>query len=149
MFVYMGLIFYVSSQARAVILRSAPDYLLHFAAYFLFGLLAIRATASGLLRPAGKMAVLYGVVLSIAYAVSDEWHQMLVPGRVASLWDVLADTAGVLAAVGLLSIFWRWSSAWETRKLGGSYPERDSGHSRMSPEARSRLPGSASMKGSR
>ena len=37
--------------------------------------------------------------ISILYAVSDEAHQYFVPGRNASVWDVLLDSAGVLCGV--------------------------------------------------
>ncbi len=32
-------------------------------------------------------------------AISDEWHQSFIPGRDASIWDVLSDAVGVAAAV--------------------------------------------------
>lgn len=38
-----------------------------------------------------------------AYAASDEWHQAFVPGRGASPWDVLIDSAGALAG----ALLWR------------------------------------------
>ena len=46
------------------------------------------------------------VALGIAafYAASDEFHQLFVATRQASVWDVLLDSAG--AALGLL-LFWR------------------------------------------
>src|SRR5687768_3925315 len=45
------------------------------------------------LRPDRALALAAAVAL--LYAVSDEWHQGLVPGRTASAWDVLIDAAGV------------------------------------------------------
>lgn len=45
-------------------------------------------------------------ISSLLYAVSDEWHQLYVPGRSAGLNDVLVDMGGVvLGAVAL--ILWR------------------------------------------
>ena len=72
------------------------DKLLHAGA---FGILALLlALASG--RP------LLALVLASAYGVSDELHQLAVPGRSASGLDWLADTvgAGLVAAVVFL---WR------------------------------------------
>ena len=42
------------------------------------------------------------------YAATDEFHQLFVPSRQASVWDVLIDTSG--AALGLLAVwvFYRW-----------------------------------------
>jgi hypothetical protein len=43
-------------------------------------------------------AVLTAFVLTVAYAVSDEWHQGWVPGRSPSALDVGADALGAGAA---------------------------------------------------
>jgi hypothetical protein len=43
-------------------------------------------------------------VIASAYGVFDEWHQSFVPGRYASLADVILDVAG--AVVGI------WLAAW-------------------------------------
>jgi VanZ family protein len=43
-------------------------------------------------------------LLTVVYAVSDEFHQSFVPGRHASLWDVLIfDNLGAAIALGLLA----------------------------------------------
>jgi VanZ family protein len=43
-------------------------------------------------------------LLAFAYAVTDEFHQSLVPGRQASVWDVVIfDQLGALIALGLAS----------------------------------------------
>ncbi len=39
------------------------------------------------------------VLLSVAYACTDEFHQSFVPGRSAQFSDVLVDSTGVLLAV--------------------------------------------------
>ena len=39
------------------------------------------------------------LLIGMCYGVSDEWHQSFIPGRVASIWDVLFDAAGIAAAV--------------------------------------------------
>lgn len=46
-----------------------------------------------------------GLVLALAalWAATDELHQVLVPSRQGSAWDVLLDTAG--AALGLLCVW--------------------------------------------
>ena len=56
---------------------------------------------------------LIAAVISVAYAISDEYHQTFVDGRVGSVRDVLIDSAGVLAA-WLLS---RWLTRRRERRL--------------------------------
>jgi len=58
-----------------------------------------------------KLLWLWATIIGILYAVSDEVHQMMVPGRSGSLEDVLLDSAGVLAGVGIAA----WT-AWLVRK---------------------------------
>jgi VanZ family protein len=43
------------------------------------------------------------LLLAIAYALSDEFHQSFVPARTASIYDCMIDTAGALLALG---VFW-------------------------------------------
>jgi VanZ family protein len=43
------------------------------------------------------MSLMMTILIGKGYAQSDEWHQSFVPGRDASLWDVLFDIAGVVA----------------------------------------------------
>ena len=42
------------------------------------------------------------LVLTAAYAVSDEFHQAFVSSRTASSWDVLLDACGALAGLALI-----------------------------------------------
>lgn len=48
-------------------------------------------------------ALSLGVVLAVLYGVSDEVHQMSVPGRSPDVLDLVADTAGALLA----ALVWR------------------------------------------
>ncbi len=47
-----------------------------------------------------KKAFLISIIICIIYALTDEWHQRFVPGRLGQLLDVLIDTCG-----GFLGIF--------------------------------------------
>ncbi|MGH9461520.1 MAG: VanZ family protein [Vicinamibacteria bacterium] len=109
---YMWLIFYLSSSSRPTLLDYAPDYALHFVGYFIMGVLSVRAFARGLALPVGGRPTLYALVLAMAYALSDEWHQAFVPRRTASLEDLAADFLGIVGVVALLSIY-GWFAAWQ------------------------------------
>jgi VanZ family protein len=108
---YMCLIFYLSSEPRPALLQYAPDYAWHFVGYFVMGVLSVRAFAQGLALPAGGRFTLYALVLAMAYALSDEWHQRFVPHRTASVEDLAADCLGIVGAVIVLSIYW-WFAGW-------------------------------------
>lgn len=69
--------------------------------------LAVRALAKGLWDRASRAALYGGVAITIAYGVTDEWHQSQVPSRVGSTVDVLYDTIGAVTAAGVLVLFWR------------------------------------------
>jgi hypothetical protein len=50
------------------------------------------------------------MILCAAFAISDEWHQSFVPGRVADVEDLVADGAGIvlgLAIVAAIPASWR------------------------------------------
>jgi VanZ family protein len=63
--------------------------------FLLFGR-ALRQT-----QPSGQ-ALNWAMVVTAAYAISDEWHQSFVPGRKANLYDILIDVSGVLLLWWLL-----------------------------------------------
>jgi VanZ family protein len=100
----MGVIFLLSSQGG---LRATTDVdvekpiriVAHLATYALLaGLFLYAICARG--APTGRQALL-AVGLSAAYAVSDEIHQALVPGRSGRADDVIVDIAGAALGVAL------------------------------------------------
>ncbi|MBC7225537.1 MAG: VanZ family protein [Anaerolineae bacterium] len=60
---------------------------------------------------------LWAGFLSVAYALSDEFHQMWVPGREASLGDVALDALGAAAALAFL---WMWEKRSAVGRLRSS-----------------------------
>jgi peptidoglycan/LPS O-acetylase OafA/YrhL len=74
----------------------------HFALYAVLGALILIALGG----PTRNRA-LWAVALASAYGVSDEIHQLFVPGRCADPVDWLVDTAGAITAVGLLLVLTR------------------------------------------
>jgi len=54
-----------------------------------------RWALSGLIRTA-LPAVLLAILLTVGFGIFDEWYQLSVPGRYASVTDALLDVAGAL-----------------------------------------------------
>jgi VanZ family protein len=52
------------------------------------------------------------VLWVMAYAASDEFHQLFVPSREASVLDVLIDTSGAVFALLLIWVIGRWRRRW-------------------------------------
>ena len=89
---WAALIFTLSHQTGSS-LPSLPlpglDKVVHAAVYGV--LAALLAWGAGWPGRAPRWAWL---AVICAYAVSDEWHQTLVPGRTWESWDLAADLAG-------------------------------------------------------
>jgi VanZ family protein len=84
-------------------------YDVHIAAYAGLGALTARAIAKGVRSVSGR-AVLMAIVIATLYGVSDEYHQLFVPGRSFDVLDMLADLVGSVvgaSAVGAWSIIRR------------------------------------------
>ncbi len=106
---YMAVIFYASS------LSSVPgpvggwvsDTFLHMTEYAVLALLTLRAFAGGRWAGVTTGALAAAWAVSAAYGVTDEWHQMHVPGRTSELRDLANDAIGAalaLAAAGAWGI---------------------------------------------
>jgi VanZ family protein len=92
----MGLIFYLSDQPSVgPELPAWTRVVAHFGEYFVLAALWIWALSPGLRARALPLAA----AISLLYAISDEYHQSFVPGRVSDPLDVLADAAGIAAAL--------------------------------------------------
>ncbi|MBT2583958.1 VanZ family protein [Planococcus sp. ISL-109] len=80
----------------------------HFLAYFVLAILLVRA-----LRKSGvgvTRAFVWAFVGSAVYAVSDEVHQLFIPGRSGEMRDVLIDSAGAAAGLVVYGVvsFFKW-----------------------------------------
>jgi len=77
----------------------------HSIGYGLLGILILRALAGGRLREVTWRRGIAAIVLATLYGVTDEFHQLFVPGRSADRYDVLADCVGATigAALGWLA----------------------------------------------
>ncbi len=104
--IWMGVIFAFSAQSS--IRASVVDWqdliirkFAHSFEYFILTILYLFALKNSL-KISQKKAILVSIVLAILYAISDETHQLLVPGREGKIQDVLIDSIGV-GLGGLLS----------------------------------------------
>lgn len=79
------------------------DKLLHAAAFGIFALLIDRSLRHQDRWPSLRSrSIPVAILLATFYGVTDELHQMLVPGRFSSVLDVVADAVG--AALALLPV---------------------------------------------
>ncbi|NLP51886.1 VanZ family protein [Bacillus sp. RO1] len=71
----------------------------HFFAYMLLAVLTLNAVR----RSGGRGWLSMGVafVITVLYAISDEVHQLFVPGRSGQMSDVLLDSIGALVGITL------------------------------------------------
>lgn len=103
--------FLSSGEVFGVGLVAIISFLIHFVLYFVLGLLAGRAMLkdhhemSGQGRPLRTQTLLLVFALCFVYALSDEWHQTFVRGRGFEAADLLADALGILAGLGLYTLF--------------------------------------------
>lgn len=71
----------------------------HFFTYLILGILVLNALQrSGVL---GYQSIGLAAAICIFYAISDEVHQIFVPGRGAQVKDVLIDSTGASVGIGL------------------------------------------------
>ena len=78
----------------------------HFTEYAILALLAARAfrgSSTGWLR---ERWFLVSLAFVVVYALSDEFHQIFVPTRTASIHDSMIDSLGGLTALGIVA--WRY-----------------------------------------
>lgn len=101
----MAGLFVLSAQSDLSPPTGVDDKTAHFLAYFVLGVLFVRALAGGLSKRVGPRAAALGVLLTVAYGATDEWHQTFVAGRDASFDDLVVDAAGAAAAAALC---WAW-----------------------------------------
>ena len=102
---YMAAIFFTSAQSHVTFPLGVPDKVFHVLGYTGLGMLFIRALAGGLPTRLTTVTALAGLLLTVAYGVSDEFHQTFVPGRSADVEDLLADTIG---GAGAVVVCWLW-----------------------------------------
>lgn len=104
----MGLIFYFSAQPKgSSVLEEFPlsAPVGHLGGYFLLGLFLYRAFNGGLQNWGGAAVAFRSMLVGFLYALSDEFHQLFVPGRTATLVDLGYDLIGLLLAMAAVRLF--------------------------------------------
>ena len=76
----------------------SSDKLVHFSAYALLG-----GTVAWAAEARSMRDVLAWVLLVSALGAADEWHQQFIPGRRMDARDWLADTAGAVSGLSLVT----------------------------------------------
>ena len=105
--VWMAIIFWFSHQSSLPLPTTGQavwDIALrkggHAFFYAVLGILLLRALSPPRQRPGLRLCCL-AIALAAGYAITDEIHQSLIPGRRPHVSDVLIDTAGAALAVAL------------------------------------------------
>lgn len=89
----------------------------HFCEFTVLGALLAQALGRHMAGRWG-MVLLVAVALASAYAVTDEVHQIFVPGRVCDLADWMVDTAGALLGAAICMLVLRARSRAGSVQLG-------------------------------
>jgi VanZ family protein len=73
----------------------------HFIAYFILGVLALIGLKNN--EVDSSRAIWIAFIISVLYSISDEFHQLFVPGRGGQIKDVFIDSAGAFVGIVLFS----------------------------------------------
>ena len=99
--IFAGLVFIVSSMSMPG--KEAPfplfDKAAHVSEYALFSILLFRALNGSLRGSSFLFLSIITIVITLAYGISDEFHQSFVPSRSSDIKDLAADGIGALLAM--------------------------------------------------
>jgi len=92
-----GTIFYLSSltfppSTGGSLINST---LYHFFAFFFLTIFLLITITKGEIK---YLIIFLGILIAVFYGFLDEVHQLFVPGRMFSLYDILLNTTGILFA---------------------------------------------------
>ncbi len=91
------LIFYISSRTFQPTEGgfSLTPIVYHFYAFFLLSAFILISILKGKIK---KKKIIIGIAIAIFYGISDEIHQLFVPGRSFSLFDIMINSTGIIFA---------------------------------------------------
>jgi VanZ family protein len=98
------------SEERVAAIHFLTRKLAHFSEYAALGILSARAFASSANDFVQRHWFQVALLLIVAYALLDEFHQSFVPSRTASIYDSAIDVAGGLTALLVFRV-------WRNRRL--------------------------------
>ncbi len=75
----------------------------HFTEYFILSLIFYRAMIVSGVKV--KKSFIITFIFCFLYAVSDEVHQIFVPGRAFAIRDIIIDTSGAALGLGIIALF--------------------------------------------
>lgn len=91
----------VSEETLQIFIRK----LAHFTLYLILGILLLNALHYNELKQSTNFGL--ALLFSLLYAITDEIHQVFVPGRAGQITDVLIDFIGSFIGIGLFDIYYR------------------------------------------
>ncbi|MFH0831754.1 MAG: VanZ family protein [archaeon] len=98
-FGYMAVIFVLSSfpygPPQPTLLKPISATFKHFLEYSVLGFILLACFRSS--PKTRNRALLFAFLLAAFYGLTDEFHQLFVPGRTASFVDIAADSLGAFA----------------------------------------------------
>ena len=100
------LIFYVSSLTFPSGSKAGTNlnaFIYHISVFFIFGLLLAVSIVKGNYKH--KNLTLAAISIAVLYGILDEMHQLFVPGRHFSFFDIFLDSFGILLASTAYLIF--------------------------------------------
>lgn len=103
--IYLVFIYMLSSGAFSFGLfnksqKVHADKIVHVVEYAILGFLLARAMGKyTFFRQSMRVLAAVVLLVGVVYGISDEFHQMSVPHRTASFYDVIADSVGVFIGV--------------------------------------------------
>lgn len=80
--------------------------LYHFGVFFMFTFFLSMTLIN---KKISNKTILLILLISLIYALSDEFHQIFVPGRVCSIKDLFVDFAGSLLSVLFIKILHKFN----------------------------------------
>ena len=110
--VWMAVIFYLSSMPDLSLKGSLATYDFILRKLGHIGIYALLAIFVGLNTKRWWLVF----VICLVYAISDELHQTVVPGRIGSIQDVFIDTVGILIGI----FIYRWTIAYRKKHVSSS-----------------------------
>jgi VanZ like family len=111
MFVVMGTIFFLSGiPGNRLLLPNIEgiDKIAHITAYGILAITVFHAFGPRIRRLNPRWLTAIVILICVSYGITDEYHQSFIPGRTASLFDLLADGFGtIIVCIIRNSKFWR------------------------------------------